>query len=127
MSFKNKMHIGIMSENTNRLCRWYEEKLNFKKVHVLPATEKRSEVYWLEFEGNVIEIVPANNTVRAKRSIKDPGLSHYSITVKDFDKIMADLKEKKIEINNIHVFNDFRCGFFSDLEGNLVEILSFNK
>ncbi|MDD5621897.1 MAG: VOC family protein [Actinomycetota bacterium] len=127
MDFKRIMHVGIMAKNTGSLCNWYIKKLGFKKVYQLPATMERSEVYWLKFENNMIEIVPANNNMRRNRSIKDPGISHFSITVECFDEYLEKIIKKGIKVEDIHEFKEFKCGFFNDGEGNLVEILSFTK
>jgi len=125
MTFKDIMHVGIMTEDPVSLCNWYEEKLDFKIVYKLPPTTKRSEVYWLKFDNNIIEIVPSNKNRRHNRSMKDPGISHFSVSVKCFDEKLKELSKKGIKVENIHEFKEFKCGFFNDPEGNLVEILSF--
>ena len=125
MDFKQEGHIGLMAEYPLKLRKWYEDVLDFKVIYKLPATEQRMGVYWLQRGNNVIEIVPANKKERITRERKDPGLSHFSITVDDFDRFVDALKKKNIIVNDIHEFNAFRCGFFEDLEGNLIELISF--
>lgn len=127
MTFKNIMHVGIMAQDPVSLCEWYKEKLGFKIVYKLPPTAKRSEVYWLKFENNMVEIVPSNNKKRYNRSMKDPGISHFSIAVKCFNEKLKELSKKKIIVQDIHESEEFKCGFFNDPEGNLVEILSLHK
>lgn len=127
MNFKEIMHVGIMAIDSLSLANWYKEKLGFRVVYKLPPTNKRSEVYWLKSGNNMIEIVPSNKNKIHYRSIKDPGISHFSIVVQNFEEKLEYLNKKGIKVENIHEFKEFKCGFFNDLEGNLVEVLSFHN
>ena len=119
----NAEHVGLYSNNPTNLSKWYIEKLGFSVIRTLEK-EGRPPIFFLRAEnGLVIEILPTDKP-RSKRDLSDPGYSHLGLVVDDFDQVTASLAAKGISLYNVRkTSNGWTIGYFTDLEGNLLEII----
>jgi catechol 2,3-dioxygenase-like lactoylglutathione lyase family enzyme len=75
-------------------------------------------------DNTMIEIMPADETPRPKRTTWTPGWSHHVLRVTDMDKACALLTSKGVEFANdpINAIGGGKVRNFYDPEGNMLQI-----
>jgi len=72
----------------------------------------------------LLEIIPANDRPQVTRENADPGLSHFAISVNDFEKAVEMLAAKNIEVTGIReASGGVQVGFVADPEQNALQII----
>jgi len=134
-------HFAIAAEDTGAMVKWYGRVLGLV-VHAEagpnpPATQK---VYLIGppimsgprqagaegiKQGMMIEVMPRNESPRAKRQSHDPGISHAAWYVADFDGALTHLKREGVSLLSdvIKAVGGGRIISFSDCEGNMMQIV----
>jgi len=117
-------HTGIASSNPERLAQWYVDTLGF----TINYRSESSRGHFLKApNGTMIEIILADGELVTPK-IKDPGLRHLAIAVKDFDAALAALREKNVESLGEPVESKGnRVVFFADADGNIVHLIQRDK
>jgi catechol 2,3-dioxygenase-like lactoylglutathione lyase family enzyme len=115
----------------NATAKWYSEKLGMKIVMQQPKREKIA-VTVLESDGLIVELIQNDNSLPVSKTV--PGLQSKELIqgsfktgfiVNDFDKTLATLKARNVEI----AFGPYpaRAGqranvIIKDNEGNLIQL-----
>jgi glyoxylase I family protein len=101
-------HTAIASPNPKTLAEWYVDHLGFRINF-----EYDGNYFVRAANGAVLEIIPSEGA-RAEQKMRDPGIRHLAIDVKDFDAAYAQLKTQNM---------GNRLVFFTDCDGNLVHLI----
>lgn len=120
--FKGLEHTAIASPNPRALAQWYVDHLEF-----VINFEYDGNYFVRAQNGSMLEIIPSEGD-RAAQKMKDPGIRHLAIDVENFDDAMAELKGKQVSFLTDQINNQGnRLVFFSDLDGNIVHLISRAK
>jgi glyoxylase I family protein len=117
-------HIGIYARDIETLAQWYVNVLGMKIICKLERKD-RLPVYFLKSESETeLELLPTS-TKLLQRELGDPGYSHICIVVDNFEKAIQSLREKGIKIEGVRTTSSggWTTGYFTDPEGNYLEIL----
>lgn len=114
-------HTAIAAQNTMDLCAWYCEVFGFRVVY---DNKKSPPTFFIKLGDGLIELIPAGEKARTFRENADPGLSHFAISVSNFDAVLADLEKKKVIVTGVReASGGVKVGFISDPEGNLLQVI----
>ena len=114
-------HVAIASPDPHRLAGWYVEHLNFI-INYQSANSKT--VFIKAADGSMIEIIEsAPDTVPAP-TMNAAGLRHVALTVADFPRVYAQLKEKGVHfLTDAQTTKGNSLAFFTDPDGNILHLL----
>lgn len=116
--FEGLEHTAIASPDPRKLAQWYVDHLGFRINFELDGG-----FFVRATNGTLLEIIPAEGT-RGETKMRDPGLRHLAITVSDFDRAHASLREKGVKFaGEPYVNRGNRLVFFTDCDGNLVHLI----
>jgi catechol 2,3-dioxygenase-like lactoylglutathione lyase family enzyme len=120
--FKGLEHTAIASPDPKRLAQWYVEHLEFRINF-----EYAGNCFVRAQDGSMLEIIPSEGA-RAGSGMKDPGIRHLAVAVDDFDAAEAQLRANGVNFVG-QPFNTQgnRLVFFTDLDGNLLHLISREK
>jgi glyoxylase I family protein len=111
-------HTAIASPSPVKLAQWYVDHLGFRINF-----EYDGNYFVRAANGAVLEIIPSEGA-RGEQKMRDPGLRHLAIEVKDFDAAHASLCEKGVNfVGDPYVNSGNRLVFFTDCDGNLVHLI----
>ena len=120
--FKGLEHTAIASPNPRALAEWYVDHLEF-----VINFEYDGNYFVRAGNGSMLEIIPSEGE-RAPQKMKDPGIRHLAIDVDNFDEALKDLERKQVKFLTQPLNNQGnRLVFFSDLDGNIVHLISRPK
>jgi catechol 2,3-dioxygenase-like lactoylglutathione lyase family enzyme len=125
-------HVAVRVPNYEVSKKWYMEKLDFRLVHEWPFGDLKlaylapasDDNFWIELlaEGNP---APAADYSDLNESLHPAGYHHFCIDVKSVDDALAELRRRNVTI----IGDPFdlpaigkRLAFFSDPDGNLIEL-----
>jgi len=113
-------HTGIASADPERLAQWYVDTLGF----TINYRSASSRAHFVKApNGSMVEIILAEGEAGSKK-MKDPGLRHLAIGVKDFDAALASLKEKGVQfLSEPAESKGNRVVFFADCDGNILHLI----
>jgi len=115
-------HTAIAATDTAALATWYCDTFGFSIAY---QNQKEPPTFFVKLGQGLLEIIPANDTARVARENADPGLSHFAISVNDFDGAVATLADKGIEVTGIReASGGVKVGFVVDIENNALQIIS---
>ena len=120
--FKGLEHTAIASPNPKALADWYVEHLEFR------INFEYSGNYFVRAQnGSMLEIIPSEGE-RPSNQMKDPGIRHLAIDVDNFDEGHQLLKAKGVNfIAGPFENQGNRLVFFTDLDGNILHLISRPK
>jgi catechol 2,3-dioxygenase-like lactoylglutathione lyase family enzyme len=135
-------HLGLVVSNIDKSLEFYHDLLG---LHIQGKTdEKGSFISKILSHENVelktvklsaddnstrIELLQFKNPKNVKTKKNDlfePGLTHFSLTVKNLDELYLRLKNLKIEFNYPPIISPngtLKVAFCRDFEGNYVELI----
>jgi glyoxylase I family protein len=120
--FKGLEHTAIASPNPRALAQWYVDHLEF-----VINFEYDGNFFVRAQNGSMLEIIPSEGD-RAPQKMKDPGIRHLAIDVDNFDDALAELRAKQVNFLTEPLNNQGnRLVFFSDLDGNIVHLITRPK
>jgi glyoxylase I family protein len=115
-------HTAIASPSPVKLANWYVENLGFRINF-----EYDGNYFVRASNGTMLEIIPSEGA-RGEQKMRDPGLRHLAIEVKDFEAAHAALKQKGVNFTGEpYVNSGNRLVFFTDCDGNLVHLIQREK
>jgi len=144
MKIKNFRHVGIVTTNLQKSLQFYQNILGLKKIKTINENQKlMNKVLGLK-KCNLktvklglnkkifLELLYFKNLNQKKKYIKifNPGLTHFSITVKNIDKLYYDLKIKNIKfISEPSFSNDSKVKlvFCKSPENIFIELVEIMK
>jgi len=121
--FSGVEHFAIAAKDTELLTKWYCDNLGFRTVY---RNAKTPPTYFIKSEaGSMIEIIPANEKGKTGQEFADPGLRHIAITVIDFEKAYAYLRERRVRSlgEPKETSGGVKVAYFADLEDNIIHII----
>jgi glyoxylase I family protein len=111
-------HTAIASPDPQKLAQWYVEHLDF----VINYNSGRT-VFVKAQNGFMLEIITSEGA-RGPQTMKDPGLRHLAIAVKDFDDVYNRLKSQGVRFEGEPLATKGnKVVFFSDPDGNYLHLL----
>jgi catechol 2,3-dioxygenase-like lactoylglutathione lyase family enzyme len=126
-------HAGLSVGDLEASIAWYRDMLGFELVRIvdIPEAEDAGRVALIRHGAFVLELfcLPKAAPLPAERrhptvDILTHGVKHVAYAVSDLDALMADLKEKGVDLVwDIAVHDGDRCAFVRDNTGNLVEFV----
>ena len=115
-------HTAIASPSPATLAKWYVDHLNFRINF-----EYDGNYFVRAANGSVLEIIPSEGP-RSDQKMRDPGIRHLAIEVKDFDAAYASLRGQGVNfVGEPYVNMGNRLVFFTDCDGNLVHLIQREK
>lgn len=124
-------HIGLGTNNPQKLIKFYTEKLGFKEGKAkLLSKDLMRRIFGISSSGRLtklrldritLEIISPQNLKMKKRDNDISGYNHWGLGVKEKEKFCKHLKEKGVPIVEIESKGK-TLHFVKDPEGNLVEI-----
>ena len=116
--FEGLEHTAIASPDPRKLAQWYVDHLGFRINY-----EYDGNYFVRAANGGVLEIIPSEGP-RAEQKMRDPGIRHLAIEVKDFDRAHAALVAQGVKfVGDPYVNMGNRLVFFTDCDGNLVHLI----
>lgn len=121
-------HVAIAAKDSRALVDWYCDVLGLRVVFDNGKTPPTCLVGG--DMGAVIEIMPDNGKEPVNHHPHDPGFRHIALRVRDFASAYAALQEHHSAGRVLGLMpaaaaaGGGQIAFFSDLEGNLVQIVS---
>ena len=111
-------HTAIASPSPRTLAQWYVDHLGFRINF-----EYDGNYFVRAANGSVLEIIPSEGA-RAESKMRDPGIRHLAIEVKDFDAAYQALRKQNVNFTG-EPYNNMgnRLVFFTDCDGNLVHLI----
>ena len=114
-------HTAIAARDTAALSKWYCETFGFEVVY---DNKKAPSTFFVKLGGGLLELIPATDAEPVARESADPGLSHFAVSIGDFDAAVADLEAKGVALENVReASGGVKVGFLRDPEGNLLQII----
>jgi glyoxylase I family protein len=111
-------HTAIASPDPQKLAQWYVQHLDF----VINYNSGRT-VFVKAPNGYMLEIISAEGE-RSPQTMKDPGIRHLAIAVKDFDAVYQRLRSEGVKFEGEPVSSKGnKVVFFADLDGNYLHLL----
>lgn len=111
-------HTAIASPAPRALAQWYVDHLGFRINF-----EYDGNYFVRAANGSVLEIIPSQGE-RGSNKMRDPGLRHLAIEVKDFDRAYEVLRGQKVNfVGEPYTNMGNRLVFFTDCDGNLVHLI----
>ena len=111
-------HTAIASPAPRGLAQWYVDHLGFRINF-----EYDGNYFVRAANGSVLEIIPSEGA-RGEIRMRDPGLRHLAIEVKDFDSAYQALRERNVNfVGEPYTNMGHRLVFFTDCDGNLVHLI----
>lgn len=127
----NSNHIGLQTDSSQTLIRFYTEKLGFEKgeTRTIPK-DLMDRIFGLSWEcrmtklrfGRVIlEIFSPENMQLEKKSVNSKGLNHWGLEVENRETFILECEQKGVDLLKIDRNGRF-IYFIKDPDGNLIEI-----
>lgn len=114
-------HTALAAQDTEKLAQWYVDTFGFEVAY---RNQKEPPTFFVKLGSSLLEIIPANDQARVSRENADPGLSHFAVSVNDFDQAVADLADKQIEVTGVReASGGVKVGFVADPEGNSMQVI----
>ncbi|MEO0128106.1 MAG: VOC family protein [candidate division WOR-3 bacterium] len=124
-------HIGLFTNNADRLINFYKKILKFKLIsserlqtNVVKALFKIKSTacfYRLKSEDLLLEIFVPHSKKKTGKSIIRYGIHHFGMIVKNREEYIKNLRQKKVKIITLKR-NGHKVYFIEDPDGNLIEI-----
>jgi glyoxylase I family protein len=114
-------HTAIAATDTVSLAQWYCATFGFSIAY---QSQKEPPTFFVKLGQGLLEIIPATETARTSRENADPGLSHFAISVDNFQAAVKRLADKGIEVTGIReASGGVQVGFVKDPEDNALQII----
>ncbi|MBX2998932.1 MAG: VOC family protein [Caldilineaceae bacterium] len=110
-------HVALFTDNFEALEKFYTETLG------LPVTKRwdDAKIIFINVGSTTIELLGRDN--RSGRVANQYGFDHLALHVEDVDVAYAELKAAGVNFTvDPKNFKDIRLAFFTDPDGNLIEL-----
>ena len=117
-------HTAIASPDPERLARWYVDNLGF----VVNYKSSNSKTHFVKApDGSMLELIESKGPA-GEPGLKDGGIRHLALTVKDFPKSCEKLRGLGVEfIVDPTTVSGNSTVFFRDCDGNILHLLHREK
>lgn len=118
LMFLGLEHTAIASPSPRTLAEWYVNHLGFRINY-----EYDGNYFVRAANGGMLEIIPSEGE-RGSNKMRDPGVRHLAIEVKDFDGAYQQLRSQNVHfVGEPYINQGNRLVFFTDCDGNLVHLI----
>jgi methylmalonyl-CoA/ethylmalonyl-CoA epimerase len=103
MTIKKIDHIAIVVPDIDEALKFWRDVLGLELSHVEEVPEQESRVAFLPTGGSEVELVqPTSDTSGMARYMakRGPGMHHISFAVDNIEEMLAQLKEKGVQLIN---------------------------
>jgi methylmalonyl-CoA/ethylmalonyl-CoA epimerase len=103
MTIKKIDHIAIVVPDIDEALKFWRDVLGLELSHVEEVPEQESRVAFLPTGGSEVELVqPTTDTSGMARYMakRGPGMHHISFAVDNIEEMLAQLKEKGVQLIN---------------------------
>ena len=100
MKIEKAEHVGIAVKNINNAMRFYGDVLSLELPEIIEIPNRKLRVAFIELPGAKLELIEstqAGSVIDRFIQKKGEGIHHICFEVDDFDKVVAELKDKKVE------------------------------
>lgn len=123
-------HVGLRTTDYKGTLQWYTEKLDFRVLQEWTVGELQlaflappaADTCWLEVVSGALTSTPLNPFQPGSS-----GFQHFCLAVDNVDATLASLRAKEVQVIrepfNVPAIGK-RCGFITDLHGNVIEFAS---
>jgi len=119
----NIEHVGLYARDPAALATWYCDVLDLREISRIERPDRPPVIFLQGERGAVLEILPTDAAL-VDRHLNDPGYTHLGIPVRDFHATRERLARRGVDLHGVRTTsNGWTIGYFSDPEGNLLELL----
>lgn len=96
-------HIAVLSDDLEKSLAFWRDGLGLEMTHVEDVPAEKSMVAFIPVGGSEIELVkPTTDDSGLARYLekRGPGMHHVCLEVDDIDEMLAQLKEKGVQLIN---------------------------
>jgi methylmalonyl-CoA/ethylmalonyl-CoA epimerase len=101
MKIEKIEHIGIAVKNIKTAMKFYGDILDLGLSEIVEMPNRKLRIAFIELSGTKLELIESagEGSVIDKFILKKgEGIHHICFEVDDFDKVVVELKDKKIEL-----------------------------
>jgi lactoylglutathione lyase/glyoxylase I family protein len=122
-------HVGLRTTDYEGTIQWYTEKLGFRVLKRYAVGDLQLAFLALANDDNFWLEVLSGGITGTPQDPSQPivsGFQHFCLEVEDVDETIATLRERGVTVSR-EPFNvppiGKRCGFITDLYGNVIELM----
>jgi len=96
-------HVAIVVEDMDQALSFWRDALGIELQELRDVPAENSQVAFLPLEGSEVELVvptTEDSGIAKYLSRRGPGMHHICLEVDDIDGMLAELKEKNVELIN---------------------------
>ena len=100
MKIEKIEHIGIAVKSITNAMRFYGEILNLGLSEIVDVPNRKLRIAFIELSGTKSELLESmgeGSVIDRFIQKKGEGIHHICFEVEDFDKVVSELKDKKVE------------------------------
>jgi len=100
MKIKKIEHIGIAVKSIKSAMKFYGDILNLSLSEIVEVPNRKLRIAFIELSGTKLELIESageGSVIDKFIQKKGEGIHHICFEVEDFDKVISELKNKKVE------------------------------
>ncbi|OGC84281.1 MAG: methylmalonyl-CoA epimerase [candidate division Zixibacteria bacterium RBG_16_43_9] len=100
MKIEKIEHIGIAVKSITNAMRFYGDILNLGLSEIVDVPNRKLRIAFIELSGTKLELLESmgeGSVIDRFIQKKGEGIHHICFEVEDFDKVVSELKDKKVE------------------------------
>ena len=100
MKISKVEHIGIAVKSITNAMRFYGDILNLGLSEIVDVPNRKLRIAFIELSGTKLELLESageGSVIDKFIQKRGEGIHHVCFEVEDFDKVISELKDKKVE------------------------------
>ena len=100
MKIEKIEHIGIAVKSITNAMKFYGDILNLGLSEIVDVPKRKLRIAFIELSGTKLELIESageGSVIDKFIQKKGEGIHHICFEVEDFDKVISELKDKKVE------------------------------
>ncbi len=101
MKIEKIEHIGIAVKSIDEVAKFYSNILNLKISEKIVVPQRKIRIAFVQLSETKLELLESmeeGSVIDKFIQKKGEGIHHICFEVEDFDKVVAELKDKKVEL-----------------------------
>jgi methylmalonyl-CoA epimerase len=101
MKIERIEHIGIAVKSIKDAMKFYGDVLNLALSEIIDVPNRKLRIAFIELSGTKLELLESmeeGSVIDKFIQKKGEGIHHICFEVEDFDKVVSELKDKKVEL-----------------------------